>query len=86
MKCTPEIEDRARKIVGKVLLTIIGIAFTAFIGYCAYVDPINFSIGMLVLAAFFGGIFALMWCSGQISFCERPSKYEEDDSEYDGML
>jgi hypothetical protein len=87
MKCTPEIEDRARKIVGRVLLTILGIAFTAFYSYCVYLDPLNGAIVTAVLVVFFGALFALMWCSGQISFCKRPSKYDEDDdSEYDGML
>jgi|TARA_R110000851_G_scaffold218144_1_gene371094 hypothetical protein len=86
MNCTPEFEDRARKIVGRVLLTILGIAVLVFLSICAYFEPINFAIVMVAFVAFFGSIFALMWCSGDVSFCKRPSKYEEDDSEYEDML
>lgn len=90
MKCTPEIEDRLRGIIGKTALCGWFIGVFVAMAYIVSGPTISFALGALITVAFClvaGGIVLFIaWCLGEINICKRTNDDEEDDSEYDDML
>jgi phenolic acid decarboxylase len=83
MKCTPEFENRVRKIIGKGVLAVTISCFAAGIMYVTYTDPMVFVTMVSAFSIIYGIIFFAMWCNGDINFCKRP---DEDYDDYDDML